>query len=325
MKFELRSSATAVLFAILLEAHSLAQPVTLEIEVEGTAYSLDTTDWSRMARSAQLTPSTPPPPNFFSYLSVFDVVRVNGKSARGTNVIHGIYVRMNPNPTPGVLIADTTRNNFAVIQIEIQDADGRDVGTLSLQGYFGGSAPPGADPSLFSNLTVVGGTGAFFGSRGQASHTPVVPAPGGRTPASIAEDPSLRRAFGPQAGYKYVIQLIPHSLPTIERVYHSDFRAVTAASPAQRGEVLILEAKGLAPFAATSFGSPLPQSALEVTSPVEVLVSGQHTPVVNKVGWPGTTDHFRVDFRIPQDVSAELDLRLSTAWITGPSFRVPVR
>src|SRR5688572_22400366 len=105
MKLGLRNSALSVLFAISFECQVWAQPVTLEIEVEGTAYSLDTNDWTKMARSTQLTPSTPPPPNFFSFVSVFDVIRVNGKPARGLNVIHGIYVRMNPNPAPGVLIA----------------------------------------------------------------------------------------------------------------------------------------------------------------------------------------------------------------------------
>jgi hypothetical protein len=260
-----------------------------------------------------------------SYVTVLDVIRVNGKAAKGTNVINGFDVRMRPDATPGVVIADTTRNNFAVNQIELQDVDGRDVGTLSLQGYFGGSAPPGADLSLFSNFTVVGGTGAFFGARGQASHTAVVRPPGARIPASIAEDPSLRRSFGPQQGFKYVIQLIPHALPTIEKVYHSDFRPVTIASPAQRGEVLIIEAKGQAPFAETSFGNSVPPNGRQVITPVEVLVAGRSAPVLNKLGWPGTTDSFRVDFRVPDDVSGELDLKLSTAWMTGTSFKVPVR
>jgi hypothetical protein len=80
---------------------------------------------------------------------------VNGRPARGTNVIQGFYVRMSPSPTPGVAISDTTRNNFAISQLEIQDADGRDIGTISFQGYFGGNAPPGAPATLFSNLTVV--------------------------------------------------------------------------------------------------------------------------------------------------------------------------
>jgi len=308
-----------------LECQSWAQPVTLEIEIHGVAYTLDTTDWTKIARNPQPTPSQPAPPNFFSYVSVWDVLRVNGQPARGAHIIHGFYVRMSPTPTPGVLAADTIRSNFAVSQIEIQDADGRDVGTLSLQGYHGGPAVPGADPALFSNLTVVGGTGAFFGVRGQVTHTTPVAVPGGRTPASIQEDPSLRRTFGPQSAYKYVVQLIPNSPTKIENVYHADFRPVTPSSPAERGEALIIEAKGQVPLAGVTFGSQIPMTPTQITIPVDVLVAGRPAQVLNKLGWPGTTDGFRVDFRLPDDASGEQELKLSTAWMTGLPFKISVR
>jgi len=253
------------------------------------------------------------------------VVRVNGRPARGTNVIQGFYVRMSPSPTPGVAISDTTRNNFAISQLEIQDADGRDIGTISFQGYFGGNAPPGAPATLFSNLTVVGGTGAFFGVRGQIVHSAVVPRPGGRTPASIAEDPSIRRALGSQAGYTYTIQLIPQSAPQIEKVYHMDFQPVSASSPAQRGETLIVQAKGLAPVAGARFGDLAPETPSPISVPVEVLFGGRTAQVVNKVGWPGTVDTYRVDFRVPDDASGEVDLKVSTAWMPAPSVKIPIR
>ena len=111
----------------LIALTSWAQPIaTLEVEIEGTGYTVDTADFTKIARTPALTPTAAPPPNFFSYVSIWDVVRVNGRPARGTNVIQGFYVRMSPSPTPGVAISDTTRNNFAISQLEIQDADGRE-------------------------------------------------------------------------------------------------------------------------------------------------------------------------------------------------------
>jgi hypothetical protein len=322
------NNPTKFIFATCLIAlTSWAQPIAiLEVDVEGVAYLVDSTDFTKIARSpVPAPPAIMPPPNYFSYVNISDVTRVNGKPARGTQVIHGFYVRMSPNPTAGIAIADSTRNNFAVGQLEIQDADGRDVGTISLQGWFGGSAPSGASAELFSNLTVVGGTGAFLGVRGQASHAAVVMRPGARPPGSITEDPSVRRTFGNQGTITYTIQLIPQSAPQIEKVYHMDFQPVSPSNPAQRGETLIVQARGLAPIAGAKFGDPAPEPPADISAPVEVLLGGRPAQVVNKVGWPGTVDTYRVDFRVPDEASGEVDLKLSTAWIPAPVVKIAVR
>jgi uncharacterized protein (TIGR03437 family) len=121
--------------------------------------------------------------------------------------------------------------------------------------------------------------------------------------------------------------LIPLSAPEIQSVYHGDFTPVTAASPARPGELLIVAATGLGPTRpgtdpGASFAAP---PLAQVNSPVDVTAAGRPVEVVNKLGWPGTKDLYRVDFRVPSDVSGEVPVRLSAAWITGPEFRIPVR
>jgi uncharacterized protein (TIGR03437 family) len=84
-------------------------------------------------------------------------------------------------------------------------------------------------------------------------------------------------------------------------IFHKDFSPVTAAKPAKPGEVLILQATGLGPTVpAVDPGQPFPTDALQqVNSPVDVTVNGQSAEVINKIGWPGQVDTYRLDFRVP--------------------------
>jgi hypothetical protein len=318
-----------ILFGFLLIRPLAAQQVvTLEVEVEGTAYIMDTTDFTRIARNREITIVDGPglaPPNFFNAVLIYDVLRVNGKPARGTHTFNGVQLRTSPTPAPGVAIADATRSTLGLGQIELQDEEGRDVGSLSLQGHFGGAAAQGAAPGLGSNFSVVGGTGAFLGARGQVSQTSLVPGPGGRRPASIREDPAIRRSVGNQGGSKYVIQLIPLFTPQVEQIYHSDLSSVTLANPAKPGEILVVRAKGLMPVSGATFGEVAGERLNEIAVPVDVNLNGQTVPVVNKIAWPGTPDSYRVDFRVPSGVTGEADLKLSVGWIPGPVVRIPIQ
>ena len=48
--------------------------------------------------------------------------------------------------------------------------------------------------------------------------------------------------------------------------------------------------------------------------------------MVNALGWPGMTNVYRVDFRVPEGTPAGMaTLGLSVAWINGPEGRIPVR
>ena len=63
----------------------------------------------------------------------------------------------------------------------------------------------------------------------------------------------------------------------------------------------------------------------EVNSPVKVILNDKEAPVINKVGWPGETDVYRVDFQVPSDAAlGPATLQLAAAWIPGPVVIFPV-
>ena len=109
-------------------------------------------------------------------------------------------------------------------------------------------------------------------------------------------------------------------------VLHGDFTPVTQAQPARAGEVLIATAKGLGPARTNVPGQPFPADPLAIlNSPVEVLINGTAVPAINQVGVPGTTDTYRVDFRVPDAVTGEARLQLRAAWIDSSAVTIPVR
>lgn len=111
-------------------------------------------------------------------------------------------------------------------------------------------------------------------------------------------------------------------------IFHVDFSPVTAAKPAKAGEVLIVRATGLGPTVpGIDPGQPFPADALQqVNSPVEVTVNGQSAEVVNKIGWPGQVDTYRLDFRVPDGTRAgTAAIQLTAAWITGASVNIPIQ
>jgi uncharacterized protein (TIGR03437 family) len=111
-------------------------------------------------------------------------------------------------------------------------------------------------------------------------------------------------------------------------VSHSDFNPVTASSPARAGETLIVFAKGLGPTTPSlNPGDPFPREPLAiVTSPVDVFVNGKPLPTINQIGVPGSTDTYRVDFRVPDDIPAgTASVQISAAWVRGSTVAIPVR
>ena len=111
-------------------------------------------------------------------------------------------------------------------------------------------------------------------------------------------------------------------------IFHSDFSPVTAAQPARAGEGLILFATGLGPTRpGVDPGKPFPADPLpQVNSPLEVTVNGRPAEILLSIGRPGTTDRYRVDFRVPEGTTAgPATLQLTTAWIAGPEATIAIQ
>jgi uncharacterized protein (TIGR03437 family) len=111
---------------------------------------------------------------------------------------------------------------------------------------------------------------------------------------------------------------------------HADFSAVTNARPARAGETLIIRATGLGPVRPNLDPpgvKPFTSDPLqEVNSPVEVTVNGRDAGVLNKVGWPGERNVYRVDFQVPPETPpGTAKLRLTAAWIPGSEVSFPIQ
>ena len=151
----------------------------------------------------------------------------------------------------------------------------------------------------------------------------------------MAEDPANRRTNGGNAGGGWFIQLIPLFRPEITiasgspAIFHGDdFSPVGTARPARAGELLIASVTGLgAVRGQTALGESFPTNQIaEVSSPVGVLVNGKEAEVFNKIGWPGTTDRYRIDFRIPSGLApGTATIQLTASWIPGPTVGIAVQ
>jgi len=307
-------------------------PVILDVEAQKCPfYYQDVADPSKYATAEGPVPVTVR--NFMAVVVFCDIVAVNGKPARGAAFIRATRVNVSPNPGPGVGVSDVTRGFVMDYHWEIQDAGGTYIGTISAIGLGAGPPPLGSgEDASAGNFTVIGGTGAFLGVRGQAAtyQQKVTPAPAGRG-AGFSEDPSNRRNYA-GANLRAKMHLYPMSLPEVIAVFHADdFSPVTSDKPARIREHLIANATGLGPVRPNlELGKPFPAWAPGkehvVNSPVEVTVNGKVAELVSAIGWPGMNNVYRVDFRVPEGTATGVaTLGLSVAWINGPEVKIPVR
>jgi len=339
----LRRGKTALAMALCAATCSqlglaqVAAPTILQIDLaDHVLYFEDLTaaDLAKRATVPNVT-TTVPALNFIRATGVADIVAVNGQRVMGT-FASGVFGPgfFRPAPTPGLAIADINRNALGVQSFEILKSDGTAIGTIIASGLAGGAAPPGAPlAATGNNYVIAGGTGAFFGARGQMSVAPATPGVATQRNASMTEDPANRR-INRGGNWRWIVHLIPMSTPQIvtaasgPAVLHADFSPVTAASPARAGEVLIVQATGLGPTVpGVDPGQPFPAAEIRpVNSPVAVTVNGQDVEVVNALGWPGLVDTYRVDFRVPAGMAAgTASVQLSAAWINGPAVRIAVQ
>ena len=297
-------------------------PVILQIEIANVVgYQEDTSDVTKFATATGVTPSGAVR-NFAFQEHIADIVAVNGQPAKGTLVRNVRLAALRTAPTPGQGIADVIRTGTTSDTFEILNSDGTLIGTFVGAGPF--QAGTSAAPGIFS---VTGGSQAFLGMRGQYSPSPI-PGVGTIRIASVTEDPANRRANG---GGRLLLnfQLLPQSRPEIVLtsaggswavVHSSDFTLVTAANPAKAGEFLSLFARGLGPVRPSlDPGQPFPASPLSpVNSPLDVLVSGVGAEVLAAVGYPGSTDAYQVNFRVPPGATrGTATLQVIAAWIPG--------
>src|SRR5262245_32267076 len=243
-------------------------PVILAVDIDNAViYADDVADPAKFAAAAGMTTGATPN-NFFPVIWIADIVAVNGKPAKGTWTVRGNYLSRGPNAGPGAAIADSSGAFFFDWTADLQQPDGTPIGSLFALGTGGAPKAPGAPSSfLQANMTVVGGTGAYLGVRGQAGQ-------GGNTVspriASISEDPSLRRVLG-GGSRRYVFHLFPMFRPEVlftnngpAVVHASDSSPVTSANPAHAGEVLTVYASGLGPTRpGVDPGQPFPFSPVQ--------------------------------------------------------------
>ncbi|HZO56270.1 MAG TPA: hypothetical protein VFB63_26420 [Bryobacteraceae bacterium] len=314
--------------------------VQLRIDIEKTVnYYQDVTDYSRLAADAGPRPVAASR-NFSTGVSIADIVAVNGEPVRGTAFGQGATLITRPNPTPGQGIADVFAGGIIEWIFDIQSATDRTVdemgrpnsiGTILIRGLAGDARPSGLAVVGGGNFSIVGGTGAFVGARGQAAFTPPTAPP---RSASFAEDPANRRSLD-GGSFRLWLNLIPLSRPEIVTtasgpavVHHSNNTAVTAAAPAQAGELLTLYATGLGPTTPPlNPGEVFKSSPPHVlSSAVRVLVNGAAAEVLYAGGYAGTDDAYQINFRMPSGLtSGSATLQLITAWISGKEVRIAVR
>ncbi|HTM48220.1 MAG TPA: hypothetical protein VL285_06055 [Bryobacteraceae bacterium] len=301
--------------------------VTLEIEWEnGVNYFGDNSDLTKLATSPVTVNANTR--NFMEGTAIADIVSVNGKPAKGSWVGRAQLVMLFPNPAVGQAIGDIGRPVVGDLYIELLQADGTRIGTITGVGSPVGPPPPGSPPGFTGNLTVTGGTGAFLGARGMLTGPPYT-----FRAASMQEDPSNRRVNGGGRG-RYVVYLIPMLRPEIVAgasgpgVLHADFSPVTPSRPARSGETIVLMATGLGPTRpGMAPGTPFPESPVqEVNSPLEVTLNGKSAEVLNKIGWPGMTGTYRLDIKVPDGTTPGMaSLQVTSGFVPGPEVRVPIQ
>jgi len=309
------------------------QTALLKIDIANyVPYGYDVFDIQKFATAPVLTPNASTGGRAFTFfVFIGDIVAVNGKPVKGLWTARGTTFSFEPSAVTGHSTADFSRGNIIDMYWEISQIDGTPIGTLSASGLTRGIPPPGAPlAQTGDNLSIIGGTGAFLGARGQAGVIDL----GSPRQASVVEDPASRRAIG-GAQRSYVLHLIPMSVPQIVTTangpavtHSSDFSAVTASKPAAAGEILSLFATGLGPTVPrVDPGQPRPSSpVVTVNSPVEVTVNGKPAEVLAAVGYPGTADGYQVNVRVPSDAAkGSATVQVGAAFITGPSVSIVIQ
>lgn len=341
----MRTLSPVILLAMTASYAQTPPPAILRIQAD--SYVRYVYDGSPVEKWGLLFVATPIPPRrgveepawqFDSRIGIGDVSRVNGFQVKGTVVEHSTWVLSQSDfPRTATGTAPFNRDGPITWVIEIADERDRSIGTLVGTGMSGGPPPAGITatrpqgwgPPIWS-IAITGGTGVFAGARGQlVTHTNQTQMT--YTSVQTTTAPSVRRRIS-NTPLRLSAHVIPESRPEVVRngetpaVFHEDWSPVTSAKPARPGEFLIFQATGLGPTdPPLEPGQTFPSEPLsEVLAPVRVVVNGQVAEVATKTGWPGTTDRYRIDVRVPPGISGSATLQIEAAWIPGGLTIIPV-
>ena len=312
------------------EAQQLGAPTVLVLdERNGVNYNEDTADVTKFATSSAIVPVSLMP-SWISGTGFLDIYAINGQTVKGLHSYRFTKFGLSTATlTPGTAIADVARLSLINHVWEIQDANGVAMGTIMGQGFANGPAPPGSPAAqLSSNISIVGGTGAYVGVRGTIGGTALptgLPAVAQRQ-ASVVEDPAYRRVNGGGLA-RWVMTIYPGNAPQVVSIAHADTSAVSNSRPAVAGELLTLVASGLGPTRpAVEPGQAFPASPqMQVNAPVAVLVNGQLAPVTQAIGYPGTVDRYLLYFNVPSGTTGLASVLLTGAFLAGPGVYIPIQ
>jgi uncharacterized protein (TIGR03437 family) len=309
----------------------------LTIEIENyVPYHYEMFDPSKFATSPDLTAAQPAIP-FGQLIILGDIVAVNGRSVKGVWALRATDLFLTPTvgmqppnqpPQGRQAIADVQRGHIEDMVWDILDLDSNPIGTITASGFSRGPRAPGtpADVTLDA-LTITGGTGAFFGIRGQAGLVDL----GSPRQATVFEAPANRRVLG-GAKRRYLLQIIPMTTPEVAMtssgpaIVHADSTFVSAARPAKAGEVITIYALGLGPTrGSVAFGTAFPQVPEVLVAPTDVLANGLAADILYAGSYPGSTEGYQINLRLPAGLApGPAELKIRSAWIEGSSVVIPI-
>jgi uncharacterized protein (TIGR03437 family) len=309
----------------------------LTIEIENyVPYHYELFDPSKFATSPDVISAQPAIP-FGQLIILGDIVAVNGRAVKGVWALRATDLFLTPTvgvqppnqpPQGRQAIGDVQRGHIQDMVWDILDLDSNPIGTITASGFSRGPRAPGAPAGVTLDvLTITGGTGAFFGIRGQAGLVDL----GSPRQATVVEAPANRRILG-GAKRSYLLQIIPMNTPEVAMtpsgpaVAHADSTLVSTARPAKAGEVITIYALGLGPTRGTvPFGTAFPQPPALVVAPVDVLTNGLPAEVLFTGGYPGSTNAYQINLRLPAGLPmGTAEIRIRSAWIEGSSVVIPI-
>jgi uncharacterized protein (TIGR03437 family) len=340
MKMRTRTWAGLLALGWLLTNNGLGASApsvsVLKIEIENyVPYHYEVFDPSRFATSPDLTVAQPAIP-FGQLILLGDIVAVNGRPVKGVWALRATDLFLTPTvgvqppnqpPQGRQAIADVQRGHIQDLVWDILDLDSNPIGTITASGFSRGPRAPGAPADVtLDALTITGGTGAFFGVRGQAGLVDL----GSPRQATVVEAPANRRALG-GARRSYLLQVIPMTTPEVVMTpagpaieHAADSTSVSTTKPAKAGEIITIYGVGLGPTRAVPFGTPFPPAA-PVAAPVDVLVNGSPAEVLYAGGYPGSTDGYQINVRVPASLAiGPAQLKITIAWMEGASVVIPI-